>query len=470
MKIIIIGAGQVGSTLAENLADEANDITLIDMDEASLGDLHERLDIRIVHGQGSHPEVLEQAGIADAEMLVAVTTHDEVNMIACQIAHSLYHTPQKIARIRSEGYTRPHIARRLFGDQNLPVDAVITPEILVTEHLQRLINQPGALQVLEFAEGTVQLVGVRAASGAPMVGKTVATLKQHIPNVPVRVAAIYRQSRAIIPTGSTQVLEGDEVFFLAATKQIRRVMSELAAKEKAYRKIIVAGGGNIGFRFAEAVEQDFLTKVIELDPARCDFLAGHLQKSFVLHGSGSDQDLLLAENIDEADVFLALTNNDAANIISSILAKKLGAGKVITLINNSVYVDMMQSSDLDIAVSPAQITTGKLLSFVRRGDTVRVYSLRRGAAEAMEVVAHGDAGNSRVVGRRIDEIALPEGATIGAVVRGPAAGKGGKKGQQVFMGVGDLVIEDQDHLVVFLADKSHTRQVERLFQVGVRFF
>lgn len=466
MKIVIIGAGQVGSTLAENLASEANDITLIDMDENSLNDLRDRLDIRTVHGQGSHPEVLEQAGIEDADMLVAVTTHDEVNMVACQIAHSLYNTPQKIARIRSEGYTRPRVSKRLFGAQNMPVDTVITPEILVTEHLQRLINQPGSLQVLEFADGDIQLIGVRASSSAPMINEKISTLKEHIPEVPVRVAAVYRQSEAILPSADTVILEGDEVFFLAAKKNIRKVMSELADKEKPYRKIIVAGGGNIGFRFAEAIEQDYLTKVIELNPERCLFLAENLQKSIVLQGSSSDQDLLLEENIDDTDVFLALTNNDAANIISSMLAKKLGAGKVITLINNSVYVDMMQTSDLDIAVSPAQITTGKLLSFVRRGDTVRVYSLRRGAAEAIEIVAHGDINSSKVVGRRISDIPLPEGAVIGAVIR---EGEKGKE-KQIFMGAGDTVIQDQDHVILFLSDKSHTKKVEQLFQVGVGFF
>ncbi len=464
MKIVIIGAGQVGSTLAENLASEDNDITLIDLDEQSLNELQDRLDIRIVHGQGSHPEVLEQAGIEDADMLVAVTTHDEVNMVACQIAHSLYKTPQKIARIRSEGYTRPHISKKLFGAQNLPVDTVITPEILVTEHLYRLISQPGALQVLEFADGEVQLIGVRASSDAPMVNEKISALKEHIPGVDVRVAAVYRQSEAIIPTGDTVIHEGDEVFFLASKRDIRKVMAELADKEKPYRKIIVAGGGNIGFRFTEAIEKDYLTKVIELSSERCKFLADNLSQAIVLNGSSSDQDLLLAENIDSTDVFLALTNNDAANIISSMLAKKLGAGKVITLINNSVYVDMMQTSDLDIAISPAQITTGKLLTYVRRGDTVRVYSLRRGAAEAMEIIAHGDSKSSKVVGRNIDEIHLPEGTTIGAIVRE-------NNGRKVaLMGAGDTVIEDQDHVILFLSDKSQIRKVELLFQVGVGFF
>ncbi|MCL4157422.1 UNVERIFIED_CONTAM: hypothetical protein GTU68_032463 [Idotea baltica] len=464
MKIVIIGAGQVGSTLAENLANEANDVTLIDTEETTLQELRDRLDIRTVHGRGSHPEVLEQAGIQDADMLVAVTTHDEVNMISCQIAHSLYNTPHKIARIRSEGYTKKSVAERLFGAQNLPVDAMITPEILVTEHLQRLINQPGALQVVDFADGEVQLIGVRATNGAPMIGMQVQSLQELLPDVPIRVPAIYRKSNPIVPDASTVIDEGDEVFFLAAKKHIRKAMSCLACREKSYQKVIVAGGGNIGFRFAEAVEKDFQTKVIELDAERCLFLAENLNRSIVLNGSSSDQDLLTEEGIDSTDVFLALTNNDAANIISSMLAKRLGAGKVVTLINNSVYVDMMQSSEIDIAVSPAQITTSNLLTYVRRGDTVRVHSLRRGAAEAMEIVAHGDNKSSKVVGRKISELPLPEGASIGAVVRE------NKKGAQVLIGDSSLIIEDNDHVIIFLTDKSHTRKVEQLFQVGISFF
>ena len=465
MKIVIIGAGQVGGTLAENLASEANDVTLIDTNEATLQELRDRLDIRTVLGRGSHPEILEQAGIEDADMLVAVTTHDEVNMIACQIAHSLFNTPHKIARIRSEGYTKAAVSARLFGAQNLPVDAVITPEILVTEHLQRLINQPGALQVVDFADGNVQLVGVRATKGAPMIGQDIQALKDVIPEISIEIPAVYRKLQPIVPSGSEVIQEGDEVFFLAAREHIRPTMNTLTSREKSYQKIVIAGGGNIGYRFAEAIENQFQTKIIELSHERCEFLAENLNRSIVLNGSSSDQDLLTEEGIDSTDVFLALTNNDAANIVSSILAKKLGAGKVVTLINNAVYVDLMQSSELDIAVSPSQITASKLLTYVRRGDTVRVHSLRRGAAEAMEIVAHGDSKSSKVVGRAVGELPLPEGATIGAIVRG-----GDEKTTEILIGDSNLIIEDQDHVIIFLTNKSHTRKVEKLFQVGIAFF
>jgi trk system potassium uptake protein len=465
MKIIILGAGQVGSTLAENLASEANDITLVDSDPILLDELRDRLDIQTVVGSGSHPEVLEKAGIQDADMLIAVTTHDEVNMVACQIAHSLYHTPHKIARIRSVGYTNDRIRNRLFGAENMPVDVAIAPEQLVTEHLAQLISQPGALQVLDFADKRVQLVAVRAATDAPMVGKEIRELTDHLGSrIEARVAAIYRRDRAIIPTGDTRIEAGDEVFFLAASKHIRQVMAELANKEKAYKRIVIAGGGNIGYRLAKTMEHGHQIKIVEMDANRCAFLAENLDKTIVLNGSASDRDLLHEEGIETVDVFLALTNNDAANIISSMLAKRMGAGKVITLINNPVYVDLMQTSDIDIAIAPSQITTSALLSFVRRGDTVRVHSLRRGAAEAMEVVAHGDARSSKVVGRRISEIKLPEGATIGAVVRNL------EDDPQVIMGSGDVLIEDRDHLIIFLSAKEHVRKIEQLFQVGFTFF
>lgn len=465
MKIIILGAGQVGSSLANNLSSEENDITLIDSNESLLSELRDRLDIQTICGWGSHPEVLEQAGIDDADMLVAVTTHDEVNMVACQIAHSLYHTPHKIARIRSVGYTNDRIRNRLFGAEDMPVDVAIAPEQLVTDHLAQLIHQPGALQVLDFADHRVQLVAVAAQPGTPMVGKQIRDLSNHLGNrVEARVAAIYRRNRAIIPEGETEIEAGDEVFFLAASKHIRQVMSELANKEKPYKRVVIAGGGNIGFRLAKQLESSHNTKVIEMSPERCEFLAENLHHTIVLNGSSSDKDLLKEEGIETVDVFLALTNNDAANIISSMLAKKLGAGKVITLINNPVYVDLMQSSEIDIAVAPSQITTSALLSFVRRGDTVRVHSLRRGAAEAMEVVAHGDARSSKVVGRKISEIKLPEGATIGAVVRNA------EDNPEVIMGSGDVIIQDTDHLIIFLANKDLVHKVEQLFQVGFTFF
>jgi len=461
MKIIILGAGQVGGTLAENLASEANDITVIDTDESRLRELHDRIDIGVITGQASHPNVLVQAGIEDADLMIAVTNNDEINMIACQIAHSLFRTPTKIARVRAHAYlTQPG----LFSNDAIPIDVLISPEQLVSNYIFRLIEHPGALQVLDFADGMVQLVAVKAYHGGPLVGQELRFLRQHMPSVDTRVAAIYRRDRAITPEGSTVIEVDDEVFFIAAKSDIRAVMSELRRLETPYKRIIIAGGGNIGLRLARELESRYSVKIIEFHPGRCQQLSERLDKCIVLQGNASDQELLLEENIEDTDVFLALTNDDEANIMSSMLAKRLGARKVMTLINNPAYVDLVQGGDIDIAISPQQTTIGSLLTHVRRGDMVNVHSLRRGAAEAIEVIAHGDSRSSKVVGKVIEDIDLPEGANIGAIVRE------NKQGSEVIIAHDDVVVETGDHVIVFLIDKKHTRDIEQLFQVGFTFF
>lgn len=457
MKIIILGAGQVGGTLAENLASEANDITVVDTDGDRLRELQDRIDIRTVQGKGSYPNILRQAGADDADMLVAVTNSDEVNMIACQIAYTLFHTPTKIARVRAV----PYMTRgNLFSNEALPIDVLISPEQLVTNHIKRLIEHPGALQVLDFAEGKVQLVAVKAYHGGPLVGQELRFLRQHMPSIDTRVAAIFRRDRAIMPEGSTTIEVDDEVFFIAAKNHIRAVMSELRKLEHGYSKIIIAGGGNIGERLAEAIESRYQVKIIDHNASRCHQLSANLNRAIVIQGSSSDQELLLEENIEETDVFLALTNDDEANIMSSLLAKRLGARKVMTLINNPAYVDLVQGGDIDIAISPQQATIGSLLAHVRRGDIVNVHSLRRGAAEAIEAIAHGDKRSSKVVGRAIADIDLPEGTTIGAIVRD----------HEVIIAHDDVVVNSNDHVILFLIDKKRIRDVERLFSVGITFF
>jgi len=414
MKIIILGAGRVGGTLASQLSNEANDITVVDASESLLRGLQDTIDIGVVCGHASHPEVLQQAGIEDADILIAITGTDEINMLACQIAHSLFHTPIKIARIRSTAYAQYN---GLFRDEAIPVDVIISPEQLVSDHIQRLVEQPGALQVMDFAKGTAQLVAVRAFFGGPLVGQELRLLKSHLPNVDTRIAAIYRRNRAIFPTGTTVIEADDEVFFIAAKKDIGTVVSEFRRADRSYKRIIIAGGGNIGQRLAKQLEDQYSVKIIEANEERCEELAKELNRTVVLKGSASDQQLLQEENIEDTDVFLALTNSDEANIMASLLAKNLGAPKVITLINKPAYVDLVQASNIDIAISPQQVTIGALLTHVRRGDIVNVHSLRRGAAEAIEIIAHGDENNSKVVGKAIEDIDLPEGAIIGAIIR-----------------------------------------------------
>ncbi|PCH62914.1 MAG: Trk system potassium transporter TrkA [SAR86 cluster bacterium] len=457
MKIIILGANQVGSSLAETLANEDNDITVIDTDMALLRELKDRIDISTITGQGSHPDVLERAGGEDADMIIAVSESDEINMVACRVAFTLFKTPKKICRLRSTSYL---VSDKLFGKGGLAVDVVISPEHIVSNYISSLIDLPGALQVLDFAEGRVQLVAVKAYYGGPLVGQEIRLLRQHMPNIDTRVAAIFRRDRPIIPDGSTVIEADDEVFFIAAQKNILAVLSELRRLDRPYKRLMIAGGGNIGLRLAQDLEKRYQVKLIEHNAQRCKYLSEQLDRTIVLHGEASQQDLLLEENIEVTDVFLALTNDDEANIMSSLLAKRLGAKKVMTLINNPAYVDLVQGGEIDIAISPQQATIGSLLTHVRRGDVVNVHSLRRGAAEAIEAIAHGDRQSSKVIGRTLKQIDLPEGTTIGAIVRD----------NEVLIAHDHLIVEPDDHVILFLVDRKRIPEVERLFQVGFSFF
>ncbi len=457
MKIIILGAGQVGRTAAYHLSrEEANDVTVIDINEEILRDLQDRLDIRTVIGNASSPRILEAAGIASTDILVALTNSDEVNMLACQIAWTLYRTPKKIARVRSAAYTERD---KLFGENAVAVDVWISPEQLVTEYVARLIRYPGALQVLDFADGRVRLVGIRARQGGPLVGEALKTLRAHVPSADARVAAIYRAGKSVKPDGDTLIEDGDEVFFLAARADIRVVMKELRREERPARRVVIAGGGNIGFRLASELEHKNQVKLIERDQKRARRVSELLNRTIVLHGDAADEELLLEENIDSTDVFAALTNSEEANILSAMLAKRLGARKVMALINKPSYAELIESGSIDVAISPQTVTIGSLLAHVRRGDVVRVHSLRRGAAEALEVVVHGDADSSKVIGRRIEDIALPEGTTLGAVVRG----------EDVIIAHHDTTVQADDHLILFLTDRRHIDAVEKLFQGSASF-
>ena len=457
MKIIILGANHVAVSLAENLASEANDITIVDTDADRLRELKDRIDVGTVVGQPSYPDVLRMAGAEDADMLIAVTENDEVNLVACQIAHTLFKTPKKICRLRSASYMANE---SLFSPGGIAADVVISPEQLVSLYIERLIDLPGSLQVLDFADGKAQLVAVKAYYGGPLVGQEIRFLRAHMPSVDTRVAAIFRRDRAIMPEGSTVIEADDEVFFIAAQGNITAVMGELRRLDKPYKRLIIAGGGNIGSRLAEAVEHRYQVKIIESSAERCMHLSERLDKAIVLNGVASDKKLLLAESIEDADVFLALTNDDEANIMSSMLAKRLGARKVMTLINNPAYVDLVQGGEIDIAISPQLASIGSLLTHVRRGDIVNVHSLRRGAAEALEAIAHGDVNSSKVVGKAIEDIDLPHGTTIGAIVRN----------DEVLIAHDDIVVQSGDHVILFLVDKKRIPEVERLFQVGLTFF
>ncbi|MEM7540245.1 MAG: Trk system potassium transporter TrkA [Pseudomonadota bacterium] len=456
MKILILGAGQVGSSVAANLCSEANDITVVDTNPASLQMLQDRFDLRTVLGHAAHPQVLGRGGVQDADMVIAVTNSDETNMVACQVAYTLFRTPTKIARIRENQY-QAH--PELFAQEALPIDVLINPEQEVTEFTKHLIEFPGALQVLDFAGGKVQLVAARAFYGGPLVGHKLRELPEQLPGVETRVCAIFRRHEAIIPEGDTVIEPGDDVFFIAAPNHIRSVMSEFRKLDGPNRNVIIAGGGNIGTRLAKALEKSCNIKIIENNPDRARQISEELKHAIVLLGDAADEDLLLEEDVENVDVFAALTNADEANIISSMLAKRLGAKTVMALINRAAYVDLVQRDIIDIAISPQQATIGSLLAHIRRGDVVKVHSLRRGAAEAIEAIAHGDEGSSRVVGRTIEDIELPPGTVIGAIVRG----------KEVHMVHHDTRIEAEDHVILLVTNKRHVKDVERLFQVNVTF-
>jgi len=452
MKILILGAGQVGRTAAYHLSREpANEVTVVDTNEDVLRDLQDRLDIRAVAGNGAYPTVLESAGIADTDILVALTNSDEVNIVACEIAHALYRTPTKIARIRAPEYTA---REQLFTEGALAVDVWISPEQLVTEYIARLLSYPGALQVVDFADGRVQLVGVRARRDGLLVGRELRELREHLPDTETRVAAIYRNDRLVPAAGDTVIEEHDEIFFVAASDDLRRVMAELRRSEDPVRRLVIAGGGNIGLRLARTLEKSNQVKLIERDPRRARRISEILENTIVLNGDAADEELLVEENIDSADVFAALTNSEEANVLSAMLAKRLGARRVMALINRPSYGQLMEGHSIDIVISPQTITIGSLLAHVRRGDVVRVHSLRRGAAEAIEAVVHGTQSRSRVIGRQVEQIVLPQGASIVAIVRGDS----------VIMGHHDSMIEAEDHVIIFLSDRRHIDAVSRLFQ------
>jgi len=428
MKIIVLGAGQVGSTVARSLAQEDNDVTVVDTDTAVLQEIENTSDLRTVIGQASFPEVLRNAGAEDVDMIIAATDSDETNIVAIQIAYTLFRTPAKIARIRSMEYMRE---KNLFNNDNIPIDVIISPEQLVTEHIQRVIEHPGAVQVVDFAAGKVRMVGVAVQEGAPMDGQALAHLPAVLGEVETRVMAVYR---------------GDDVI------QFHHV-------DEPCRRVMIAGGGNIGMLLARKLERFYQVKIIETRGDRADELASTLSSTMVLHGDAANQDMLIDENIQEMDVFCALTNDDEANILSAMLAKRMGAGKVMSLINRPAYVDLVERDIIDIAISPQQITIGALLTLIRRGDVVAVHSLRKGSAEALEGIAHGDRDNSVLVGRAIGDIELPNSASIGVIVRDG----------EVLIAHHDLVVEPEDHLIVLITNKQQISDVEKLFQVGVTF-
>lgn len=453
MRIVVLGAGQVGSSVASLLVNEGMDVTVIDLEEEKLRALQEKFDIRTVRGHASLPSILTTAGLADAKMLIAATSSDEVNMIACQIAYHLFGTPTRIARIRALDYIEN---AQFFSDDKISVNVFINPESLLTDYFHASVLFPSALEVMDFAGGKLKLVGVRVVAGGPLAHQKVSSLREHIPHIDARVAAIYRQDGSIMPEGHTILEPDDEVFFLSQAEDITSVMAELGRVEKDNRKITIAGGGHIGEKLARKLQNKHRVKLIERDTKRCEYLASALKSVVVLNGSATDRTLLVEEDVSGCHIFCAITNNDEINIMSCLTAKSCGALKTIALINNSDYHRLLVQNNINIdkLISPQQITVSRLLSYVRGGDVVRVHSLRNGAAEALEAIAHGDKNSSRLIGKRLEDIPLPHGVNLSALVRD----------EQVMIAHRHLVVEPEDHLIFFVVDKASITAVERLVQ------
>ncbi len=476
MNILILGAGQVGTSLAEALVSEENDITVIDQDGVRLANLQNRLDLRTVAGNAATPSVLREAGVEHADMLIAVTQSDQANLVACKLAHHRFNVPTRIARLRSRDFLED---ADLLAKENFAVDFALCPEQVITDYIRRLIEFPEALQVLNFANDRVSLVAVRAYEGGLLVGKPIKAMRDLLPpGLDARIAAIFRGNQPVFPEGDTVVEAGDEVFLLAAAEHIRPVLRQLRRMTKPVRRIMIGGGGNIGARLAKKLEKRYEIKIIEGREARAEQLASELKEALVLHGVATDEELLEQENIAEMDLFLALTNDDEDNIMAGSLAKRLGCERVVALINRRAYADMIEGGPIDIGISPAQVSIGSLLAYVRQGDVAEVHSLRRGAAEALEIVAHGDAKTSKVVGRRIDEIDWPRGVTVAALVRHMdrpvVVGQTDEwtsitRYGEVVIAHHDTVIQPDDHVIVFCTAKKLVRKVEKLFQVGFHF-
>jgi len=472
MKILILGAGRVGESVAESLVSERNDITVVDTDPARLAVLQDRLDLRGVVGNGIQPSVQLEAGIADTDMLISCAPQDETNLVACKVAKSRFNVPTTIARVRSPEFQdgSPLLDQAGFG-----VDKVLCPEQSVTAYIRKLIEYPEALQVLEFAQGLVSLIAVRATADGPLVRHSLAEIPQLVPGFEMRIVAIYRQDK-VLPRldGDTRIEPGDEVFVLSATAHIRTVLSALHEKEQPVRRLMLAGGGKVGLRLAREIHGNYQIKIIEPLRGRCDYLATELPPEvLVLHGDSTDEDLLGDENVAEMDLFLALTSDDEDNIMSCLLAKRMGARRVLAVINRRAYADLVQGTQIDIAISPSHAVIGELLAYVRRGDVEAVHSLRRGAAEALEAIVRGDRKTCRMAGRRIEEVGLPKGAQVGAIVRGLHRSDGSEAGAdatpEVIIAHHDTVIQPNDHVIVFVPRKRMVRDVEKLFQVSATF-
>ena len=458
MKVIVCGAGQVGSNIARYLATENNDVTVIDQSPELIQKISDTLDVQAMVGFASHPNVLEQAGAADADMIIAVTLADEVNMVACQVAHSLFNVPTKIARVRNQSYLAP-IWADLFSREHMPIDVIISPEIEVARAVARRLQVPGAFDMIPLADGKVRVIGVICTDNCPILHTPLRQLTGLFPDLNLEVVAIVRNDKPIIPGGDDQMLPGDEVYFVADTRHLGRAMAAFGHEETEARRIIILGGGNIGLCLAEELEAkhpQVSARIVEVDRGRAQYIAKRLNRTMVLHGDGLDPEILEEANVRAAETVVAVTNDDEGNILASLLAKRYGCQRAITLINKTTYSPLVTTLGIDAVVSPRTITVSTILQHVRRGRIRAVHSLREGFAEVIEAEA---LETSSLINTPLREIKLPTGVIVGAIVRG----------EEVIIPRPSTVIKPHDRVII-LAAVGQVKKVEKMFAVRLEFF
>ncbi|MSO70755.1 MAG: Trk system potassium transporter TrkA [Alphaproteobacteria bacterium] len=458
MRAIVCGAGQVGSSIARELAAEEVNVTVIDQRPDLIKRISDTLEVQALVGFASHPDVLEAAGARDAEMIIAVTFADEVNMVACQVAHSLFNVPTKIARVRARSYLKPDWAD-LFTRSHLPIDVIISPEIEVARAIRRRLAVPGAFEVIPLAGDRLRLVGVRCREDCPLVRTPLRQLTTLFPELRIRIVGIRRDERPIVPRGDDQMLPGDDVYFVVDTRQVGRAMAAFGHLEPEAHRVLIIGAGNIGQGLAEdlaASDSGVEVKLIEIDKERAEKVAQACPRAIVLNGDALDPELLAEAGVGRVETVVAVSNDDEVNILASLLAKRSGAQRAVTLVNKLGYGPLTRPLGIDVVVNPRAITVSTILQHIRRGRIHSVHLLSDDFGEILEAEALETSG---LVGVPLREARLPPGVIIGALVRGG----------EVQVARPDTVLAAGDRVVLF-AVKESVKAVEKLFSVRLEFF
>jgi trk system potassium uptake protein TrkA len=454
VRILIIGAGEVGYHVAQRLALENKDVVVIDTSMTALKRVQEHLDVQTIEGSGSSPRLLEEAGIKSADIMLAVTDSDEVNLIACFFANQLAPHVTKVARIRNEEYTD---FQQAFTEAHLNISVVINPVVEMVTSIVRPMSLPGAIEVNEFADGRIRIVGVRMVPGCPLDGVKLKNIREKVAGVGLVIAAVVHDNRLTIPTGQDTLRAEDIVYFVCEDKDIDACMHYFGTHTQPVKNLLIIGGGNIGMRLADALDvKDYHVKLIEPDRERSQELSAQLDRIIVLHGDGTDRELLEEENVSSMDVVIALTGDDETNILSCLLAKSLGAKRTIARINKFAYLPLMQTIGVDHFVSSRLSAIHSILHNIRRGKVISTISIKGEEAEAMEAIA---LEHSEIANKAVKDLEFPHGAIILSVLRG----------DEVILPYGDLVIRPQDRLII-LAMRDVIPQVERKLMVKLEYF